>query len=308
MSDARFDGAVRFEEGPTRGASGQARYRVGQGRIELDGVDDTTGQPPQVTDGQVAVDAAHIEITLDPRRIAARQQVRTVMMPAPQGGARRAGMLAQDQPVYAASAALDYDRAARLAVYTAEAPAQARLWQGETTIQADRLTVDDATGNLAAKGRVATAFIVEETNAKTGARERTPSIGGADDFLYEDGPRKATYTGGAHVSGPQGDLRAARIELLLAREASELERVEAYTAVSLTDAARKVSGDRLTYVAAEGRYLVVGSPVKIVADCRETTGRTLTFFKSTNNIDVEPSDEFRTQVRTLPKCGEPGRH
>jgi LPS export ABC transporter protein LptC len=313
MTDARFAGAVRFEEGKTRGASGQARYLVDRGRIELDGVDQTTGQSPRVSDDQVAIDAAHIELTTDPRRITAKRDVRSVTMPAAKGAAggagegRRAGMLEKDQPVYATSAGLDYDSTARVAVYTAEAPAQARLWQGDTTIQADRLTVDDATGNLAGKGRVATALIIEDKDEKTGTRERTTSIGSADDFLYEDGPRKATYTGGAHVSGPQGDLKASRIELFLAAEVNELERVEAYTTVTLNDATRNVAGDRLTYTADEGRYLVVGSPVKILADCRETTGRTLTFFRSTNNITVEPNDEFRTQVKSVPNCVVPER-
>lgn len=314
MTDARFAGAVRFEEGPTRGASGQARYLVDRGRIDLDGVDQTTGQSPRVTDGEVAIDAGHIEITTDPRRIAAKGDVRSVMQPAATqearasgGEVRRAGMLEKDQPVYATSAALDYDSTARVAVYTAEAPAQSRLWQGDTTFQADRLTVDDATGNLAGKGRVATAFLIEERDEKTGARQQTTSIGSADDFLYEDGPRKATYTGAAHVSGPQGDLRASRIELFLAADVNELQRVEAFTAVALNDATRTVSGDRLTYTAAEGRYVVVGSPVKILADCRETTGRTLTFYRSTNNIDVEPSDQFRTQVKSVPNCVVPER-
>ncbi len=180
MTDARFSGAVRFEEGQLRAASGQARYLVDRGRIDLDGVDETTGQSPRVTDGQVAIDAGHIEITTDPRRITAARDVRSVMMPAakdassPGGRIRRAGMLERDQPVYAASAALDYDSTARVAVYTAEAPAQARLWQGDTTIQADRLTVDDATGNLAGKGSVATTFMIEETDEKTGTRRADP--------------------------------------------------------------------------------------------------------------------------------------
>ncbi|MGE5200363.1 MAG: LptA/OstA family protein, partial [Rhodospirillaceae bacterium] len=308
MTDARFAGAVRFEEGQMRGASGQARYLVDRGRIELDGVDQTTGQSPRVTDGQVAIDAGHIEISTDPRRITARRDVRSVMMPAAKGPpaaggeVRRAGMLDGDQPVYAASSALEYDSTARVAVYTAEAPAQARLWQGDTTVQADRLTLDDATGNLAAKGNVATAIVIEDRDEKTEKLQRTTSIGSAEDFLYEDAARKTTYTGRAHVSGPQGDLRASRIELFLAPADSELERVEAYASVGLNDATRTVSGDRLTYTAAEGRYLVVGSPVSIVADCRETTGRTLTFYKSTNNILVEPNDEFRTQVRAIPNC------
>ena len=313
MTDARFAGAVRFEEGQVRAASGEARYLVDRGRIDLDGVDQTTGQSPRVTDGRVAIDAGHIEITTNPRRITAARDVRSVMMPAapdpaaPATDGRRAGMLERDQPVYAAADALDYDSPARVAVYTAEAPALARLWQGDTTVQADRLTVDDATGNLAGKGRAATTLVIEETDEKTGKRDRTTSIGSADDFLYEDGLRKVTYTGNAHVSGPQGDLQASRIELFMAPEANELQRLEAYTAISLRDATRVVSGDRLTYTAAEGRYVVVGSPVKVEADCRETTGRTLTFYRSTNNIDVEPSDEFRTQMKAIPNCVAPGK-
>ena len=315
IDDARFAGAVRFEDAQFRGASGLARYLVGKGRIELDGVDETTGQVPRVTDGQVAIDASHIEITMDERRIAARGDVRSAMTPVSTKPSpdrtqdvHRASMLQDDQPVYATSSELEYDGAGRLAVYTAQAPAQARLWQGDTTIQGDRVTVDDSTGNLAAKGHVASTLLVDQRDEKTQEVRRVPSIGSADEFVFEDAPRRATYTGGAHVSGPQGDLRAARIELYLAAASRELDRVEGYTNVSLQDAARKASGDRLTYVSADGRYLMVGSPVTIEADCRETTGRTLTFYKSTNNIVVEPSEEYRTQVRSVPNCGGPGRH
>jgi len=314
IDEAHFVGAVRFEDGQTRGASGDARYLVGRGVIELEGVDQTTGQMPRVSDGQVAIDAAHIELALETRRITARQDVRSVMTPASRdpaanapGQVRRAGMLKQDQPVYATAADLSYDGAARLAIYSGQAPVQARLWQGDTTIQGDRVTVDDATGNLAATGSVASTLILEQRDQKTKQLDRVPSIGSADDLLYEDGLRRATYTGNAHVSGPQGDLRAGKIELYLAVSSSELDRVEGYTTVTMRDALRSASGDRLTFVSADGRYLMVGSPVKIEADCRETTGRTLTFYKSTNNIIVEPNDEFRTQVKSIPKCGEPGR-
>ncbi|HNV02213.1 MAG TPA: LptA/OstA family protein [Vicinamibacterales bacterium] len=313
LDDARFDGGVRFEEDRLRGAAERARYLVAGGRIVLEGTDGTTGQVPRATDGSVAIDAARIELALEPRSISARGDVRTAMAPAPAGHAgaakrevRRAGLLDETQPVFAASTALEYDGAAGLAVYTAEAPAQARLWQGDTTIQGDRLSLDDATGRLSAKGRVASTILVEQTNERTGAVERVHSVGSADEFLYEDDGRRATYTGSAHVSGPQGDLRASTIEVYLAASSRELERVEAYASVFLQEGARRASGDRLTYATAAGRYLMIGSPVKIEAECRETTGRSLTFYKSTNNILVEPNEEFRTQVRTLPNC-TPGR-
>ena len=41
------------------------------------------------------------------------------------------------------------------------------------------------------------------------------TLGKAQDFKYEEATRRATYTGSAHLSGPQGDLTAEKIELYL---------------------------------------------------------------------------------------------
>jgi hypothetical protein len=45
--------------------------------------------------------------------------------------------------------------------------------------------------------------------------------------------------------------------------------------------------------------------VRIVEECRETQGRTLTFFKSTDRIVVDGNEESRTQTKGGAKCGEP---
>ena len=313
IDEARFAGAVRFDDGEFQGTSAQARYRVKEGLVELEGADQASGQPPRVTDGEVTIDAAHIEITTGAKKIAARKDVRSTMSavakPTPRSAdreAHRPGMLRDDQPVFATAAELDYDGSTRVAVYRAEAPARARLWQGDTTILADRLTLDDAAGNLEATGSVTSTLVVEQRDLQTQKVEQGTSIGSSETFRYEDSAHRATYAGKAHVSGQQGDLRARQIELYLVDKSRELDRVEADGEVSLQDGARKAYGDHLTFVSAEGRYVVVGSPVRIEADCRETTGRTLTFFKSTNNIVVEPGEEYRTQVKSVPKC-EPGR-
>ena len=314
IDSAHFTGAVRYEEDTTKAAAGDVRYFVSRGVVNLDGIDDTTDLIPRVSDGQVTIDGKQIEMVLDKNKITAKQDVRSVMVPASDQGAgtakdkpRRAGMLKQDQPVYAMSAVLNYDSASRLAVYESVAPALARLWQGETTIVGQTITVDDSTGNLTAKGKVASTLMLEQRNDKTNAVEQVPSVASSTDLLYEDALRRATYTGGAHVAGPQGDLRALRIELYLKEGGSELEKVEGYDAVSMKESARVASGDRLTFFNDEGRYVMVGMPVRIVADCRETTGRTLTFFKATNNIMVDPTDELRTLTRPVPGCIAPDK-
>ena len=43
---------------------------------------------------------------------------------------------------------------------------------------------------------------------------------------------------------------------------------------------------------------MTGAPVTIVDECgRETTGRTLTFFKATDRIVVDGNEQIRTQTK-----------
>ena len=111
----------------------------------------------------------------------------------------------------------------------------------------------------------------------------------------------------AQLSGPQGDLHADRIEVVLAEKGGHIDRLEAYTNVSLKLDMRTATGDRLTYFADDERYLMSGGgakPVKVVEACKETTGKTLTFFKSTDRIIVDGNEEIRTQTKNgvSPAC------
>jgi lipopolysaccharide transport protein LptA len=305
VNDAAFSGAVRFEQEQIKASGGNGRYGAKAGVLDLDGIDDTTGQGPRVSDDQVTIDAPNITLTLEGRKIVARKGVRSTMRPAPAGGggtaAKRPSMMKSDQPVYAAAENLDYDGASRLAVYEGGA----RLWQGDTAIQGDRVTLDDATGNLTARGHVKSTFMLEQQDDKTKKTERVTTIGNAKDLVYEEATRKATYTTDARVSGPQGDLRATKIELYLKPSGNELDRAEAYEKVTLRGEGRVATGNRLTYFAADEKYLMQGTPVKIVADCRETEGRLLTFYKAVDTISVDGDDEIRTKTKGGPACGGP---
>ncbi len=144
---------------------------------------------------------------------------------------------------------------------------------------------------------------VRHTRAELNSGKARPSIGTANAFKYEDADRRATYTGDAHLSGPQGDVTAAKIELYLKPSGDELERVEAYEKVTLNSESSKTTGVRLTYFDSDGRYLVHGTPVTTIDRCgRETTGRTLTFFKATDRIIVDGNEQIRTQTKGKSNC------
>ena len=92
-----------------------------------------------------------------------------------------------------------------------------------------------------------------------------------------------------------------------AEKGSHIDRLEAYTNVSLKLDMRTATGDRLTYFADDERYVMSGAgakPVKVAEACKETTGKTLTFYKSTDRIIVDGNEEIRTQGRngSSPAC------
>jgi lipopolysaccharide transport protein LptA len=221
--------------------------------------------------------------------------------PAPGGtksDARLPSMFKQDKPVNVTADALHYSGGAGKATYTGNA----QLWQDETSVKAPSLVLDDKTGDLAASGNV-TTVTVRDSVSKDKKTTRVRSIATATDFQYEESAHRATYTGKAHMNSPDGDMTATKIELYLKAGGDELDRAEAYDAVTLRDQNRTTTGTRLTYTTRDERYVVSGVPVKVVDEChRETTGRTLTYLKSADTITIDGNDQTRTQTKGNAQC------
>ena len=144
--------------------------------------------------------------------------------------------------MFASAAALDYDSGQRRGTYTG----RARLWQGDTTIRAERIVLDEARGDLAASGGVqSTLAIAPGDEAAPPAGGPRGTIARGESMRYDDAARTATYTTAARMSGPQGDLAADRIALVLAAGAAgTLERIEGYGAVAGADRRPRGHGAR----------------------------------------------------------------
>jgi lipopolysaccharide export system protein LptA len=377
ITSAVFSGRANFQEGDLQASGAQADYDPVNGTLKLSGRD--SGGGPRVSNPDIQVEAESITVTLGDLRMAASGAVKTVLRqqrttppqtaapatarPRPDG--RLPSLFEQGNPVNVNANGLDYEDAAGKAVYSGGAA----LWQGETAIRGDRLTLDRTRGDLIAAGAARSNIVLD-----TGV-----SVGRATEIRYDDAERRITYIGEmplpgrgatptaaaagsapigrgvpaaappasaastgrgaspaasapaspqaaagrgaapvapagppppvpAQVSGPQGDLRARRIEVVLAAAESHLERLEAYTEVNARLDSRVATGDRLTYHAANERYVMTGIatvPVRIVEECRETRGRTVTFFKSADRIIVDGNEEVRTQSSRSGPCPQP---
>ena len=301
IGEASFAHAVRFEEGTLTSLAAQATYDVDRGTVALRG-SEPGATAPHVANEKIVVDAASIDLTLEGPKMKAAGNVRSELKPAPAPKPGEAppdvkmpSMLKQDQPVNILADELDYDGTTSKGTYTGSA----RLVQGDTSIKGKTIVVDNKAGNLTASGGITTTAILESKDKKeTPAQNRTPSIATAKDLKYDDAERRLTYTGGAHMSGPEGDMTASRIELYLKPSGDELERAEAYDNLTLREQSRETKGAKLIYTTSNETYVITGAPVKIVDQCqRETVGRTLTFNKGTDSVVVDGNSQIRTQTK-----------
>jgi len=307
IEEATFTRAVRFEEGTMAAIAASGKYDVDRGTLALRGSEPGAAAPHVVND-KIVVDAASIDVTLEGPKVAAEGAIRSELKPPPKPKAgeapdvRMPSMLKQDQSVFVVAEYLDYDGTRSAAIYSGGT----RLFQGDTSIKADSIEIDNKGGNLSASGGVTTATILKQTT-RSGAKDTTdtketetkaPSIATADDLQYIDDRRQLIYTGSAHMTGPNGDMTAERIDLFLKPSGDELERAEAFESLTLREQNRETKGAKMIYTTADETYVITGAPVKIVDQCkRETVGKTLTFNKGTDTIVVDGNSQIRTQTK-----------
>jgi LPS export ABC transporter protein LptC len=302
---ASFSGGANFVDQRITGSAASVRYDVDNGALELSGSE--PGSPrPHVFNNQITVDAATIKVTLAGPLLEARGDVKSMLQPPKKSATdsdatKLPSMLKQDEAVKITADSLNYDGTASRATYDGHA----QLWQGDTTIKAKAIGIDDKSGDLTAEGSVVTTTTVEQTS-KEKKTERVRTVANADSFKYEDAYRKASYRKGVHLTGGEGDLTAEAIDLFLTASGNEIDRAEATDSrntLVLREQGRKTVGSTMIYTSADDRYEFKGVPVSLTDQCgRVTNGRTLTFRKATDTIEIDGNQRVRTQTRSGDKC------
>jgi len=314
VSGATFTERVTFSDGDLQATSREAQYEPAAGRLRLRRGDDR-GAAPRVWDTRVDVEAESIDIELDARGITAKGRVRSTLTAASGSGAARKGtegdthlpgLLQQNKPATITADALKYDGEKGAAEYSGHT----WLSQDETDVQAEWLDLQQKRGDLTARGAVRSTIVIDGDVSR----------GEASELQYEDARRTITYKSRqsgkagdsqppAHVNGPQGDLRARTIWLVLAKAESKLETLEAEDDVVSRIDTRTVRGGRLTYRTSDQLYVVTkGSSAQVVLEevrdgkCSEATGLTLTFARSTDSMSIDGQRRSLTLWQQKASC------
>ena len=298
IDGATFYGDVTFTDDAIEGHGDQVHYVVTENAVELISVG-PAGQVPRVVERRGSVRAETIRLDFEGPRIDAQGSVDSVLSHTNDGDGesdvRRPGLLDDGDPVLVTAEKLAYDGEAGTATYRGAA----HLWQGDTEFRGNTIVLDETTGNLEIEGAAQTRFLVTQINDDTGLPEESLTTGAATSMHYADDLRRVTYTTSARLTGPRADLRADVIEVDLHADSNSLDRITASGDVILEMTGRQVSGQTLVYYDADGRYEMGGEPVRIVEEgddeCRETTGRTITFFITADEVSVDGQAEARTE-------------
>jgi lipopolysaccharide export system protein LptA/lipopolysaccharide export system protein LptC len=205
---------------------------------------------------------------------------------------------------------------------------KARMWQGETVVEADTIELDRPTQILQAKGHVRGVFPQAAWNPKlhdpTGTSSASLNVSKTPVPVANKIPAQKAHTGpqlgrvhgglltywetesrgrieqDARVDSEQGSIQADRIDLYFsdsgaASGTKQLSHSVANGGVTVSQQDRRGTSERAEYTASEGKFVLSeGKPTLYSSTGDTTTGRQLTFFFADDRILVDSADGSRT--------------
>ncbi|MGE3343935.1 MAG: LptA/OstA family protein [Vicinamibacterales bacterium] len=305
---ATFRTDFKVVDGGLTATSDEARYDSGRETLQLRG----RKSRPHVVEADVDITATEIDADLRNEGFEARglgaERVQSVLMPQKRAGAQP-GLFEAGKNVAGTSTSLSYSRTSRKAVYTGDV----YLRQGDASLAAATVELDDHRGDLKASGKVASRLLVD-TGDKA-SKEKPTEIDAAA-LVYSDAARTADYTGGAQLRAANGErLSGDRILLTLKPGERVLKTMEATAAPKgevrihlLED--HEAAGQKLVFDAATEMYRLTGTPAVLIvpaADrpgiCSVHTGSTFTFSR-TGKIGASTSEGGALGQARDAKCAE----
>jgi lipopolysaccharide export system protein LptA len=209
------------------------------------------------------------------------------------------------EPTHVTAQQATLHKATQLAVFEGSAAKQARLWQDASQVEAATIIVDRQNKTLVARPATAggTLHSVFAAEPKPGAApklgaSKTPSILRVESRLleYSDAQHDAVFTGLVKMDGSIGEVRGQKTTIYFipaTKDSSKsnngemgamggsLDHVVVSGGVTLDEPGKHGTGDQLVYKAADGSFVLTGTPSVMpkIVDAQQgtVTGASLLF-------------------------------
>lgn len=207
------------------------------------------------------------------------------------GGATPFG--ATNKPVYVTAANAEFDHAGETGLYTGNA----RAWQDNNYIRAERLLLKQKEGQLIAEGTVQS--VLYDTKKRDKGKETTvPVYASANKLFYNRENRLLRYEENVDIRQGTDRITAGKADILM-NERNEMSQTVAESNVVITQPTRRAQGDWAQYVAETEVAVLRGSPARIEdAENGSSQGAQVTVYMRENRVVGESKTEQTNTGRT----------
>ena len=305
-------GSVRFEQNDRRAGAAHARIVRAKDLVTLDGA-------PVLTDAQSRTTAAVANINQKTGEIHATGSVVSTYLASAQSGTVNLG----SGPAHISAQTLSGSSTSGRAVYTGHA----RLWQGESVLDADHIELWRDEKKLVASGHVVAVFPqapgqfgkpVNGTHVASPVAKQVAPPGStlwnihAPLLTYWSNQGRAQLEGGVTAQSQQGSLESPTLDVFLTRPDSftaeggavpvgsggQVQRALALGGVTVRQADRTGTSEKAEYTASDGKFVLSGGkPTLTDASSDTTTGHSLTFFVANDTILIDSQEGSRTLTK-----------
>ena len=206
-------------------------------------------------------------------------------------------------PVYIVSDRGEFHRDSGVAIYTGNA----RAWQDDNFVRADKLTLYMNEKRMDANGRVQSQVYNARRKAG-GANTTVPVFATADSMSYSDPNRTLHYEGNVDIRQESDRVTAGVADAYLYKDSSELEKTISQRNVVLTQPNRKGTGDWVQYTTADRVAVLKGNPARVEDGEKGSTegGRlTLNMLDGRVTADDVRGPQSPGRVRSVHKVKKP---
>ncbi|MGH9740794.1 MAG: LptA/OstA family protein [Candidatus Acidiferrum sp.] len=195
----------------------------------------------------------------------------------------------------------------------------ARLWQGDSVLEADSIELLRQSKTLNATGSVRAVFPQTPSSAPAGAplapvKKTVIWHVSSGTLSYNDAANIAHLEKNVVVQSPEQRIRAPEMDLYFTRAAGnssstangtsartgpeQISRAVGTGGVIVDQDGRRATAERGEYIAADGKFVMSGgTPTLYDGSAGTTSGRQLTFFLADDTIIVDSADGSRTLTK-----------
>ena len=268
-------GGAKFVELDRNAIANEIGFSKGDETVRL------RGGEPTVWDSRARAKAGEIDWDTKNQRSYLRGGVNTTYYSQKaSGGATPFG--STDKPVFLTADSAEFDHRNESALYTGNA----RGWQENNYVRADKLFIQQPQGQFLAEGSVQ-SLLYDVRRKENGKESSTPVHVSAGRMAYNRDSRLIRYETSVDIR--QGtDRIVGNIANIYLDEKNELARSEVEGNVVITQPRRKASGEYAQYIAADESVSIRGNPARVEdPENGSSSAAQMTMYLRTNNVVSE---------------------